>query len=66
MLGASSGSVSLQNAAHALAPSMRAASYRSEGMVCRPARMKNTTMDVFFQTSATMTMFSARKGEPSH
>ena len=28
--------------------------------------MKKTTIEVFFQTSATMTMLSARNGDPSH
>ena len=55
-----------QNAAQAPAPSIRADSYRSEEMVCSPARMKNTTIEVFFQTSARITMLSARNGEPSH
>ena len=66
MLGASSGSVIRQNAAQAPAPSIRADSYRSEEIVCSPARMKNTTIEVFFQTSARITMLSARNGEPSH
>jgi hypothetical protein len=35
-------------------------------MVVNPARTKNATREVFFQTSARITMFSAPNGEPSH
>jgi len=65
MLGTSKGSVTLKNPRMGPAPSTRAASWSSRGMVCMPASTRNAASGVVFHTSATITMFSARNGLPS-
>src|SRR5918995_3974244 len=54
VIGESIGMVTDRNRHQRFAPSTRAASYRSRGMACKPARKITTAKPMFFQTYTMM------------
>src|SRR3546814_18851961 len=65
MIGASAGSVTWRNCAHAPAPSIRAASYNSSGIDWSPASRMIMLYPKFFHTAKITIAGIAQAGSPS-